>query len=452
MNYSKIKKILFLILFIGFSNLAFSEEGLLEACEAGILVSTPITSEVVTNPGDPVFNGGQLISALGLETPCASQNWFGPNGDDYSAPRALSATAFPNVISISSLPVNVTFNVIGVGLSGGLDLYMPECMPPATAAATFCENADNTVVFRLADPSGNFTGKWTIATATNNPYFQMARNGSCPSPLSNLTNPGNGAPCTYELRFNIDNNGIPVLTKAMQLVVFNGAGGGGTTTIDGGVYYNATAESATPLLFIPGSSTALSISAGKGILEYGESTLIAGKVIGAVVPSDLPVLALEAAAQGTNNWAQVASATTDTAGEVGFPISPVTNTDYRLRLLGDSLGADVVSETNQVMVKSKIVLKKKRTLVIKIVNGQERKKYFGTFSGSVNPLPLTGSKIHLERLVTGNWIRVKSSDVTNTGTYRVKQKLTKGKNLWRIAVDSSILNANSTSEEKELKG
>lgn len=252
-------------------------EGLLPNCPAGFYPTSPHKSSVVTNVSAGLYSDGAgFYPALAADPPCAQGNWFGPDGIDLSHPTALIGTAEPNVIRVSKTPRAVEFDIEGVGISAPLDTYMPACMPAASASVRVCESGASVFLYRLADEEGNFSGKWTIATESTNPYFQFVRQQECPSPLQEITNPGYGVPCSYQLHFLVDGQGQPLLQRSMQLVMSNAAGGSGTSTNGPFVGYNEVANVAIPMLFVAGGAIEGSVTARDGFPIEGLTLELTG--------------------------------------------------------------------------------------------------------------------------------------------------------------------------------
>lgn len=252
-------------------------EGLLPSCPAGFYPQSPHKGTVVTNPAALLYSdGGGFYPALAADPPCAQGNWFGPDGIDQSHPTALIGSAVPNVIPVSGQPRTVEFRIESVGLAAPLDTYMGECIPAASGSAKVCENGYPMFLFRLADEQGHFSGQWTIANESTNPYFQFHRLAECPSPLQEIDHPGNGVPCQYQLTFGVDVHGVPNLKRSMQLVMSNAAGGNGVETVGPFTGYKATADVAIPLLFVAGDAVQGTVKNRDGLPVEGVTLTLAG--------------------------------------------------------------------------------------------------------------------------------------------------------------------------------
>lgn len=252
-------------------------EGLLESCPAGFYPTSPHKGTVVTNPAASLYSDGAgFYPALAADPPCAQGNWFGPDGIDQTHPTALIGSAVPNVIPVSSQSRTVEFRIEGVGISAPLDTAMPPCMPAASGSAKVCDGGYPMFLFRLADEEGKFSGKWTIANESTNPYFQFTQNEACPSPLQEINNPGWGVPCQYTLTFGVDGQGVPNLKRSMQLVMSNAAGGSGVSTVGPFTGYNEVANVATPLLLVAGNAVQGTVKSRDGLPVEGVTLTLSG--------------------------------------------------------------------------------------------------------------------------------------------------------------------------------
>lgn len=354
--------VLYLVLVVGFFpilSLKADSTGTLPQCPApmGVYLGNInlANTGVFTNPTHPhlppswiaVSIGSWVSENLGGPEECASQNWHGADGEQHDMPKATNSHAEPSEISASNFSTNVTFYVESADQPGPFDVNFWDCFPPANFGDLDCLSGGITyanMAFRKANGAGVFTGPWTFITSSNNPGFLFTRLTDCPSPLSQLTHPARGAPCTYQLDFAVSPDGVPIMQAPHQVVIFTTAGSN-PQTVNGFTSNDYTSHVTFPLLLTPGSSSSIEADANDFNVTSGEEVILSFHLNGNIDPSNLPVLVVESAAPGTSHFSGIGEVPTDINGDATFPVTPTVDTQYRARLNGSAGGEIVVSNS-----------------------------------------------------------------------------------------------------------
>lgn len=356
---------LFFTILLPLKTLHADTTGLLPHCPAPMGMSVgsynlAITG-VFTNPSQyhlppswiAVSIGSFISDNFGGPEECASQNWFGTDSQQYDMPKATNSYAEPSEISASSFSKYVTFHVESYDQPGPFDVNFWECFPPANFGDLDCMSDGPSVsnmAYRKANGAGVFTGPWTFITSGNNPGFLLTRLTDCPSPLQELTHPSQGAPCTYRLDFALSPEGVPIMQAPHQVVMFTTAGSHPQTGSGGFTSNDYTSYVTIPLLLTTGSSSSIEADASDFTIISGEETLLSFHLNGNIDPDSLPVLIIESAAPGSSTFSALGEVPTDTNGDVTYPVSPTTDTQYRARLKGTGAGELVVSNNLLIQV------------------------------------------------------------------------------------------------------
>ena len=405
------------------------ETGELPVCPAGEYVTNYSDSLFLAAVRPNYFDSGDATGE-GLANGCAQQNWqHQPIGTTATYPHAVKAYTTPSTVSISAVPSTITFKIDGADMPGPYDVNNLDPCMPASSRAHGCaasRTGYSQVVYRLANGAGVFDGFWTVADQTTNPYFDFTRlggTGACPTGLAGLDDPGNGVPCSYQVNFATGPNGAPVLTRAMQvavLLITNST----LLTFNGFTGHAYSADVVVPILFTPGSSAKLTLSAAPTVVTHGASTtlhatLLSGTRAGTSV-------AFYAKPAGARAWNQVGTAVTNASGSANLPVRPARTTSYQARLVAAPVGAPITSNNVGVGVR--------QTVSVAATRVRHGTKLHLT--GVVGPAGGTSS-VNVQRLIGRVWRTVRPAPLSRTGAYAVTVTLPTGRTYWRIQVPAS---------------
>lgn len=344
----------------------------------------------------------------GLEQNCAWQN-MQDRTDSNLWPRAVTAVAEPNVVSINDDPVTVTLRATSATAPGPFNTTIPPCMPLSTRPGGCSDTVENPalyVAYRLANGAGTFSGKWTHGGLNGpNPWFDFT-DPSCPDNYAGWTSnyPHTGLPCTWELNFTTNVGGAPVLTSAMQVVIAVDWLTG-TKTVGPNTGYDYGYEAVVPLLFTPGGSTGLTLGSIPSSVPYGSKITLNADAVGPATGTSVGFY---------RNGSLVGQDATGTTGEASLVVTATGNATYTARLTSPAL------ESNA------------RTLgVTRIVKLKKLKKATdGKIKVTCTIASDARGKVKLQRLKGKKWKTVKTSDVAKTVSWTVPAP--GGRSTWRI--------------------
>ena len=383
--------------------------GILPACPAQL---HDFNQKDVWVEDDPLSNFS-THSETGLEQNCAWQN-MQDRSDSNLWPRAVTAVAEPSTVSINDDPTTVTLRATPSTAAGPFNSTIPDCMPLSTRPGGCSDTSSNPalyVAYRLANGSGAFVGRWTHAGLGGpNPYFDFT-DPSCPDnyPAWTPNYPHTGLPCTWELNFNTNVSGAPVLTSAMQVVIAVDWLTG-TKTVGMNTGYEYGYEAVIPMLFTPGGSTKLTLGALPATVPHGSKVTLKAHAVG---PATGTGIAFYRKAPG-GAVTFVGQDATDANGDAAVVATATGNAEYYAGLSAPALTSN------------------RRALGVTRVLGVPKIKKLGgrkvKISGTVAPA-LSG-KVQLQLKGKKGWTTKKTSAVKGTVSWTLKAP--KGKSTWRI--------------------
>jgi hypothetical protein len=152
-------------------------------------------------------------------------------------------------------------------------------------------------------------------------------------------------------------------------------------------------------------------ASGSGTIAYGASTSVTGTLVDeASAPISGRTLTLQSATSATaTSWANVASASSDASGVHAFSVSPTHTTYYRVRFAGDTSYTNALSSVVSVAVQV--------YLSTPTCSATVHVKKSTAFAGYLKPQHAAGAKsvkLQFYRLVSGNWVYVKTVAATNS--------------------------------------
>jgi hypothetical protein len=401
--------------------------GLLPACPAQLF---SFSQKDVWVEDDPLSNFS-THSEAGLEQNCAWQN-MQDRSDSNLWPRGVTAVAEPNTISINDDPTTVTLRATPSTATGPFNTAIPDCMPLSSRPGGCSDTTSNPalyVAYRLANGSGVFVGKWTHAGLGGpNPYFDLT-DPSCPDnyPGWDSNYPHTGLPCTWELNFNTNVNGAPILTSAMQVVIAVDWLTG-TKTVSGHTGYDYGYEAVVPMLFTPGGSTELSLGSLPSSVPHGTQVTLTADAVGPAAGTVVSFFRKPPGGAAT----LVGQDTTDAGGEASLVVTATGNAEYYA-----SLSAPALESSKRALGVTRVLGMKK----IKKLEGRKVK-----ITGTVDPGAI--GKVQLQLKGKKGWSTKKTANAKETVTWTLKAP--KGKSTWRIVSVATADFLESLSKSKSV--
>jgi hypothetical protein len=409
--------------------------GILPICPAGY--GDDANYDPLTNPApEDGFNdlGAQALFGLGYN--CANQDWdeMGNAGTDFT--KEATGSASPDIVPISDHTTQVTFTVGAGDMPGPYNGDLMTCFPTASFAGG-CSTATQTsdapdpntttsfdlLAVRSANDAGQFVGQWTLLDSSNNPWFDFTKSSGCENNYGNWSSGywDLGFPCTYTLKFATDVNGLPTLTKSLEVDIgFELDSGTETATFEGQQLsgWQWSSSIAIPMLFEAGASTKLTLAASPLKLTYGKSVSLTANAAGPGKGTPISFLGDPA---GSTSFSAVGSGSTNASGDASATVKPSKTTVYEAKITGTGVGASVTSAPVTVTVSPKLSLNGR-------VSGSK-----GTFTGTVAP----DTPVLLQQFKRGKWKTVARLTPSSKGAIKSTRALPKGHTVWRLSTVAS---------------